>query len=260
MNPQEKPVILIVEDDAILSTLTKTMLTRMGYEVSGCESNVQDAFKHVVQYAPDLVLMDINLGTKFDGIDGANYIYHSFNTPVVFLTGNIDMEVLERAKSAEPFGYVTKPFTKEGICATIEVAYNAFLMNNPEMSKNRRKVLDKMASDDAYILINETGTIIFMNPYAERITGASYAKAFLVNIVHVLTMKDRQSPVRFGKATLLQDLLTAAMLKQTYTVTVTSRSGKTKNARLTVSQIKDRQDRGIGYIVGLEEILGRMMM
>ncbi|MDK2974419.1 MAG: two-component system, response regulator PdtaR [Methanofollis sp.] len=259
MVSSDKPGILIVEDDVILSTLTKTMLVRMGYDVTGTVSTVQEALSSVVEHAPDLVLMDINLGTKFDGIDAANYIYHCFNTPVVFLTGTADWEVLKRAKTAEPFGYVTKPFTKEGLCAAIEVAYNSFQINKPEIDRIRKKILETMAGDDAYLIIDEKGTIIFMNGYAEHMTGFSYGEAFLNALGNVLLMKDRQSEVRFSKQSLIKDLGTASILNQVYVVRVVSRNRKVKNAKLSTKTINDRSGKLMGYIVKLEEVQGKML-
>jgi len=259
MITSDKPGILIVEDDNILATLTKTMLTRMGYDVVGAVSTVQEALGSVVEHAPDLVLMDINLGTKFDGIDAANYVYHCFNTPVVFLTGTADWDVLERAKTAEPFGYVTKPFTKEGLCAAIEVAYSSFQMNKPEIDRIRKKLLETMAGDDGYLLIDEKGTIIFMNGYAEHMTGFSYGEAFLNAIGDVLVMKDRQSEVRFSKQNMIKDLGTAGILNQIYVVRVVSRSRKVKNAKMSVKPIKGRSGQVCGYIVRLEEVQGKML-
>jgi|MTBAKMStandDraft_1061839.scaffolds.fasta_scaffold14859_3 AmiR/NasT family two-component response regulator len=255
----DKPRILIVEDDAILSALTKTMLIRMGYEVVGTVSTVREALGSVVEKIPDLVLMDINLGTTFDGIDAANYIYHCFNTPVVFLTGTSEPDVLDRAKTAEPFGYVTKPFTREGLCAAIEIAYSSFQMNKPEIDRIRKKFLETIAGDDAYFLIDEKGTIIFMNGYAGHMTGFSYDESFLAGLGDVLVMKDRQSEIRFSKQSLIRDIGTAGILNQVYVVRVVSRNRKVKAAKLSVKPIKDRSEQVIGYIVRLEEVQGKML-
>lgn len=255
----DKPRILIVEDDAILSALTRTMLIRMGYEVVGAVSTVREALGSVVEKIPDLVLMDINLGTTFDGIDAANYIYHCFNTPVVFLTGTADPEILDRAKVAEPFGYVTKPFTREGLCAAIEIAYSSFQMNKPGVDRIRKKFLETIAGDDAYFLIDEKGTIIFMNGYAAHMTGVSYDEGFLNPLGDLLIMKDRQSETRFSKQSMVRDIATAGILNQVYVVRVVSRSRKVKTAKMSVKPIKGRSERVVGSILKLEEVQGKML-
>ena len=91
---------------------------------------------------PDPVLMDIILEGKRDGIEAAEEIRRRFNIPVVFVTAHGEEAFLERAKKAEPFGYVLKPFSRETLSATIEVALYKYrieqkLKESEENSKNR---------------------------------------------------------------------------------------------------------------------------
>jgi len=48
---------------------------------------------------PDLVLMDIGLDGRMDGIETANLIRRRFAIPVIYLTTNTDEQTLERARS-----------------------------------------------------------------------------------------------------------------------------------------------------------------
>jgi len=73
---------------------------------------VEDAEK----YHPDIVLMDIVLKGKMDGIEAAGQIHLRFNIPVIYLTAYSDAKILERAKITEPFGYLIKPFNFESFC------------------------------------------------------------------------------------------------------------------------------------------------
>ena len=59
---------------------------------------------------PDLVLMDIVLQGRMDGIEAADIIRSRWGIPVVFVTAHADRERLERAKLVYPFGYIIKPF------------------------------------------------------------------------------------------------------------------------------------------------------
>ena len=61
---------------------------------------------------PDLVLMDISLQGEMDGIETAKIINSRFNIPVIYLTSYIEKSVFEKAKSTNPYGYLTKPFKK----------------------------------------------------------------------------------------------------------------------------------------------------
>lgn len=251
-----KKKILVVEDDAILSGFTAMMLGRLGYDVAGQVSAVTDAFRQIAETVPDLVLMDINLGTEFDGIDAADYVYHFFYTPVVFLTANTDFEVIERAKGAEPFGYVVKPFTKDGLYATIEVAFNTYCAANPALQKGKEKFLSLLSGDEGYIIVDDRGRVIFMNRYAEHLTGREYGISFLKPLPGVLQMRDRQAGNRFSSLTYFQDITHTAMLNQTHLVAVQSSGGKSRNAKISVRMVKNRENAVIGYVVRLEQVFG----
>ncbi|WP_265582241.1 response regulator [Methanofollis aquaemaris] len=256
MVPDKKPDVLIVEDDAELAERTGEMLVSLGYRVTGIVATPVKAFKQVVERAPGLVLMNIDLRTTFDGIDAAAYIFHCLNTPVAFLTAHADPDILGRARKAEPIGYLTRPFTAESLGAALEVAYRTFLLNNPGVEERRTALLSMMAHDDAYLLAGKDGGIIFMNWFACRLTGWGYEEAFLRPLPAVLVMKERSSPVRFGRMTLLNDIHTAALLDQPYVVQITARDGRTRTARLRVDVIAAREGTEVGHMVRLKEILG----
>ncbi|MBE0517566.1 MAG: response regulator, partial [Methanophagales archaeon] len=70
----------------------------------------------------DLILMDIVMPGKLDGIDAASTIKAELDTPVIFLTASADDKFVERAKNLESFGYITRPFHESELKAAIEVA------------------------------------------------------------------------------------------------------------------------------------------
>ena len=102
--------ILVVEDERIVADDIKMSLQRLGYDVSGMTSSGEEAVKKAEEINPDLVLMDIVLEGKMDGVESASIIRYRFDIPVVYLTAYSDKKTLERAKVTEPFGYILKPF------------------------------------------------------------------------------------------------------------------------------------------------------
>ena len=66
--------ILIVEDESILAQDISDLLQGFGYSVLGIESNGTDAIKHVDEVEAELILMDVRLEGKIDGIDTAHAI------------------------------------------------------------------------------------------------------------------------------------------------------------------------------------------
>src|SRR5439155_72108 len=81
-----------------------------------------DTTCELVVIHPDLVLMDIRLRGRIDGVSAAQELGGRLAIPVVYLTSYADDETLHRAKLTEPFGYIVKPFEKKDLHATIEMA------------------------------------------------------------------------------------------------------------------------------------------
>ncbi len=113
--------ILVVEDEAITYADIEHKLKTLGYETKNVSSG-EEAIKIIKDSKFDLIFMDIVLKGKMDGIETAQKIKESHDTPLVFLTAFADEEKLKRAKLAEPFGYILKPFEDRELHATIEMA------------------------------------------------------------------------------------------------------------------------------------------
>ncbi|MEW6220606.1 MAG: ATP-binding protein [Thermodesulfobacteriota bacterium] len=114
--------ILIVEDEAIIAADLAGKLGRLGYAISGTTGFGEEALLLARESRPDLVLMDIRLAGALDGVDAAEVIRRELDLPVIFLTAHSDHATLQRAKLAEPFGYILKPFEEREIATVVEMA------------------------------------------------------------------------------------------------------------------------------------------
>jgi PAS domain S-box-containing protein len=114
--------ILIVDDNASVRLALQTNLPYLGYDVVGAAANAVEAFDFARLLKPDLVLMDIVMPGELDGIDAAKKIRAELDIPVIFLSGFSDDRFIDRAKCAEPFGYLVKPYSEDELKAAIEVA------------------------------------------------------------------------------------------------------------------------------------------
>lgn len=119
MNPLR---VLIVEDERIIALALQQLLTEQGYVVVGRVGSGEDALAHVRENPVDLVLMDIHLERKLDGIEAAGLIYRQYRLPVIFLTAYADEETLRRAEACSPFGYLIKPIDARELNAAIRMA------------------------------------------------------------------------------------------------------------------------------------------
>ena len=111
--------ILIVEDDRATAKLINLMLTNAGYTVIGMVSSGEMAVEIAIKTKPDLVLMDIKLKSKIDGITASDQIKKVVNVPIVFVSAYTDKEMVDSAMQCDPNGYIVKPFKKETLMSTV---------------------------------------------------------------------------------------------------------------------------------------------
>lgn len=115
----------IVEDDLIIARSIEEMLLASGYSVAGPARRYTEAVDLLEHERPDLMLLDIRISGKMDGIDLAHTIRRSFGMPFIFLTANTDSQTIARAKEVEPAAFLAKPVTKAQLFAAIEIAVAA---------------------------------------------------------------------------------------------------------------------------------------
>jgi signal transduction histidine kinase len=125
----EPSKILVVEDEFLIAQDIVNALCKMGYATCEFVPTGHRALKVVEDKKPDLVLMDIMLKGEMDGIETARIIYDRYWIPVVFLTASTDRSLLDRAKISEPFGYLIKPFSREELRSTIEIALSKSILD-----------------------------------------------------------------------------------------------------------------------------------
>ncbi|MBI5741173.1 MAG: response regulator [Nitrospirae bacterium] len=103
--------IMVVEDEGIIAEDIKSSLINMGYDVPAVVSSGKEAIRKAIEIRPDLVLMDVVLRDKIDGVDAAGVIRSGSDIPVIYLIAYADGEILKRAKVTEPYGYIinTRP-------------------------------------------------------------------------------------------------------------------------------------------------------
>jgi signal transduction histidine kinase len=126
------PAILIVEDERIVARDLQETLIEMGYDPYAIASSADEAMNLATTRCPDIVLMDIRIKGSLDGIETAALLAEKCRTPVVFLTANADVAMVERAKRIEPHGYLQKPIKPSDLRNTIEIA-----LHKRELDKTR---------------------------------------------------------------------------------------------------------------------------
>jgi DNA-binding NarL/FixJ family response regulator len=114
--------IMVVEDEAVIAIRLQERLTAMGYHVVGISYSGEDAMEQARRLRPDLILMDIMIPGEMDGIAVAKLVKTELDIPVIFLTAFSEDKIIDRAKQAEPYGYIVKPFQDRELKACVEIA------------------------------------------------------------------------------------------------------------------------------------------
>lgn len=113
--------VLIVEDENIVALDIKNRLKSLGFRVLPLISSGEEAIEKAYKYKPDLILMDIMLKGKINGIDASKKILKTLKIPIIYLTASTNIEILEGAKRIEHCSYITKPFHENELESTIKI-------------------------------------------------------------------------------------------------------------------------------------------
>jgi PAS domain S-box-containing protein len=250
--------ILIAEDESIVAMDIEEALKNARYSVLGIVSSGREAVQKASETRPDLVLMDIRLEGDMDGVQAARQIREKYNIPVIYLTAHSDPATLERAKRTEPYGYLLKPFEKENLYTTIEMALYKHKMERQVQESRRWLAAILRSTGDAVIATDSHGLITFMNPVAEKMTGLSSVDArgrIWMETVQLLDGAGNRPPRRLAKAFyegLAADLPQDAML--------TSKGGIRHPVDGSLTPIQDENERLMGFVLAFRDITPRKQL
>ena len=207
-----KVKIVVVEDEIIIADNICEALIELGYNVAEPSITFTEALDTIQEFKPDLAMLDIRLSGKKDGIDIAQIIKEKYNIPYIFLTSNTDADTLERAKKVAPAAYLVKPFSKEELYTSIEIALANFELQVQKNDSNLATPLKQalfikqkqlfikvkfedilfIKSDHVYIEIFSTDNHKFLvrgslNDYILKLDSnfAQIHRGYIINLQHI---------------------------------------------------------------------------
>jgi len=136
--------ILIVEDERIVAEDLRLTLLQLGYEVAGSVASGEEAIPLARERFPDLILMDIFLAGKMDGITTTGEIRKFSAVPVIYLTAFADTTIMDKAKITEPYGYILKPYQERELHTIIEIALYKYRLDRQlrESEEKFRRIVE----------------------------------------------------------------------------------------------------------------------
>lgn len=114
--------VFIVEDNLLVAEGVAALLKKHGLEVAGMCASGEEAIALVAAAQPDLILMDVALAGKLDGIATAQRILTQNVIPIIYLSDHTDNATVDRAKETLPANYLSKPFQEADLLRAIDIA------------------------------------------------------------------------------------------------------------------------------------------
>jgi len=215
--------ILIVEDEMIIAAKISMQLTNLGYEVTGILPRGEEAILHLEENKPDIILLDINLKGKLDGIETAAQLQRQNDIPIIYLTANSDEATFNRAKSTKPYAFISKPFKQLDLQRAIELTISRmaenenglqpennvnkeqpFILSDRIFVRHREKMIKIIVADILYIEADRNYCRIFtknkeyllsitLKTIEEKLPGRIFLRthrSYMINLAHIDEVAD----------------------------------------------------------------------
>lgn len=253
-----QPKILVVEDELVVALNTELELNHLGFHVVGTARTGEEAVQLVEENSPDLVLMDIQLQGKEDGIDVAARIRRKWEIPVIFTTAYVNDETVARAIKTGPYGYITKPYGSRELNATITVALEQHHLVREIFAEHGwlRTMLAGM--NDGVVATDVMGRVKYLNPAAESFTGWTLAEANGLAIENIYRLKTEDgSPVDVCQ---LRRVLASGKSIDRQKLILVARNGRQLAVEDSAAPIRDVQGVLVGAVTTIVDITERQRM
>lgn len=249
--------ILVVEDEIIVAKDIKGSLECLGYSVTDIADSGKEAIAKAAVNQPDLVLMDICLKEQMTGVQAAEKIWEHYKIPIVFLSAYSDINTLKTVKSAEPFGYITKPFRKKELHTAIKMAIQRHQLEKKLKEREQWLTTILASISDAAIATDDNNQITLLNPAAELLTGWKQSDALGRNITEVLRFahKETDNLLENSLAQVLEKNVALGFPEQTILITKNGREIPIEN---NAAPLKDEQGQIKGVVVIFRDITHRL--
>ncbi|MET3501295.1 DNA-binding NtrC family response regulator [Mucilaginibacter rubeus] len=238
-----KAKILIVEDQYMEANNLEVLLKRAEYRVCAIARSVSGAVKIIEKEAPDLVLLDIQLQGKLNGIDLAKLLSRK-NIAFIYLSGNSKQQFLDAAKITRPYGFLAKPFREKDLLIMLEVALYAHKENMDLMRQRLDPSGAAGKNNDPFSgMIGRSAPMITLQQHMSRIASSEVSvlifgesgtgKELIAKNIHLMSARARQPMVSVNCAALPPSLIESELFgheKGAFTNAMDKRIGRFEQA------------------------------
>lgn len=198
--------ILVVEDESIEAMDIKRTLKLFDYEVPYIASRGEEAIEKALEIKPDLILMDMVLKGKINGIEVANRL-KKLDIPIIYLTAHSDEITTSRALLTEPYGYLLKPFDITELKFTIDLAIYKKKMEKRliKSEKSYRELAENITGIVYRVLIRKNMQMQFFNEMLKDLTGFTpkeLVKGDVCSIDPLIMPEDRENVLKIVQSSI----------------------------------------------------------
>ena len=160
-----KPLILVVEDDAAVRNLMSVTLDTQGYRYH-LARNGSEALIETSTHQPDVMLLDLGL-PDMEGVDIIRKVRGWTNIPIIVISARSEDADKVEALDAGADDYLTKPFSVDELLARLRVALRRL---NTEVQSNRENAV----YENGGLRIDHAAGCAFMNGCEIHLTPIEY--------------------------------------------------------------------------------------
>ncbi|HSO38689.1 MAG TPA: response regulator [Labilithrix sp.] len=120
MTDEQKPLVLVVDDEPQMRKFVRLALSSRGYRVIEA-ADANEGIQQATAYTPDVVLLDLGLPDK-DGIEVVKLLREWSTVPILIISARGQEEAKVKALDEGADDYITKPFGASELTARIRVA------------------------------------------------------------------------------------------------------------------------------------------
>lgn len=237
---------MIVEDVFVEANNLRIMLKKAGYQVCPLADSFDEAMEIIARETPDLVLLDIFLKGDRTGIDLAAALKKQ-NVAFIFLSANMDKQILETAKITRPYGFLVKPFRTKDVLVMVDVALYLHKENQAssgditEVSRPRERKSGNPAIFDGIVgespalktVLGEVGRVAPSEMSVLILGESGTGKELIAQAIHRLSPRKNKPYVVVNCASLPAGLIESELFgheKGSFTNALEKREGKFKQA------------------------------
>jgi two-component system KDP operon response regulator KdpE len=162
MPMEEKPTILIVDDEPEILRAVRAGLVAQGFTVETAMTG-EEALRHATSSVPAMVILDVMLPGEIDGLEVCRRLREWSNMPILILSARSGERQKVAALDMGADDYLTKPFGMAELTARVRAALRRCHADKPASDLPSFKT-DGITVDYAARLVTRAGSELKLTP------------------------------------------------------------------------------------------------